>query len=153
MPSLLKSSRLNNRELSWLRFNFRVLEEGRRKTNPLLERLKFLSIVASNLDEFFEVRVSGLEQQLTAQSSPIDNSGLTQETILNRIYRGTNYLVKRLYSTWNQEILPGLAQEEIFILSYSELADEQKEYLNRLYYKEIHPILTPIKIDPAHPFP
>ncbi len=150
---MIKSARLNNRELSWLRFNFRVLEEGRRKTNPLLERLKFLSIVASNLDEFFEVRVSGLEQQLTAQSPPADSSGLTQEKILNRIYRGTSYLVRLLYSTWNQEILPGLAQEKIFILSHSDLSNEQKEYLQRLYYKEIHPILTPIKIDPAHPFP
>ncbi len=153
LTPLIEHSRFTNRELSWLKFNFRVLEEGRRKKNPLLERLKFLSIVASNLDEFFEIRVAGLEQQLAAENQSVDNSGLTPEKILNRVYRGTNYLVKLLYFTWNYEILPGLAKEEIFILSYSQLSFEQKKYLNQLYYEEIYPVLTPIKIDSAHPFP
>ena len=153
MLSLLEYSRFANRELSWLRFNFRVLEEGRRKKNPLLERLKFLAIAASNLDEFFEVRVSSLEQKFAAKSASVDNSGLTPEKALNRIYRGVNHLVKLLYNIWNQEILPALSNEGIFVLSYSNLSSDQKEYLNRLYYEEIHPVLTPIKIDPAHPFP
>ena len=142
-----------NRELSWLRFNFRVLQEAARKTNPLLERLKFLSIVASNLDEFFEVRVSALEQKVASKSTAKDIAGLTSSQILDVLYKGIDYLVKRLYQNWNQDILVNLAKEGFPVLGYHELSNKQREYLAKMYHEEFHPILTPIKIDVTHPFP
>lgn len=142
-----------NRELSWLRFNYRVFQEARRKSNPLLEKIKFLGIVASNLDEFFEVRVSGLEQKLESGSSKSAADGLTPQVSLKRIYRIVNRMINNLYTIWNKEIIPQLKKEGYEILEYSRLNEEQREYLEEYYEKQLQPVLTPIKVDPAHPFP
>ncbi len=144
---------LINRDLSWLRFNLEVLREGRRTTNPLLERVKFLAIAASNLDEFFEIRVARLEQQKESLKSKLDSTGRTPKQLLRKLYRCVEYLIKELYFSWNNEILTELKKEDIHILAYYDLSNEQKRYVDNYFRKDIYPVLTPIKVDPAHPFP
>ncbi len=142
-----------NRELSWLRFNFRVLQEGLRQTNPLLERLKFLAIVANNLDEFFEVRVAGLEQKLASDIATTHSDGLTPKQSLKRIYRLVGVLLDRLYGAWNEDILPKLAEEGYGVLNHEQYSDRQREFVEKYFQDKLYPVLTPIKIDSAHPFP
>src|SRR6266576_978702 len=131
-----------NRELSWLEFNARVLEEAADKTAPLLERLKFAAIFSSNLDEFFEVRVAGLQQQLYAGIEPQDYGadGLDPMEQLARIEERVHALVAEQHRLLDSEIMPGLAAAE-------------REYLDKLFAREIYPVLTPLAIDPGHPFP
>ena len=142
-----------NRELSWLRFNFRVLQEGLRRSNPLLERLKFLAIVANNLDEFFEVRVAGLEQKLASDIATTHSDGMTPTQSLKRIYRMVGVLLDRLYGAWNNDILPGLQQEGYGVLNHEDFSDRQREFVEKYFQEKLYPVLTPIKIDSAHPFP
>ncbi len=143
----------NNRELSWLEFNERVLEEAQDKSNPLLERLKFLAITASNLDEFFMVRVSSIMDQYIANVSSLDPSGLTPEEQLLEISKRVHAFTTKQYNCLNRSILPSLAKENIFFLSLEDLSDEQTEYIKRYYDSTIYPILTPMAIDQSHPFP
>jgi polyphosphate kinase len=144
-----------NRELSWLEFNARVLEEAKDPTNPLLDRVKFLSIFSSNLDEFFMVRVSGVREQAFGDGAPQDYApdGLRAITQLQRLAHRTQELVADQYRCWNEQVRPQLAQEGISILSHDELNDSQRTTLNKFFYERAYPILTPMAIDPSHPSP
>jgi polyphosphate kinase len=144
-----------NRELSWLEFNARVLEEAADATNPLLERLKFAAIFSSNLDEFFEVRVAGLQQQLYAGIEPQDYGadGLDPLEQLARIETRVHALVAQQHRLLDTEIMPGLAAAGIQRVALESLEPAEREYLDKLFAREIYPILTPLAIDPGHPFP
>ena len=142
-----------NRELSWLEFNERVLEEAKDPGNPLLERLKFLCIVASNLDEFFEVRVAGLRQQRQSNVSAPGPDGLTPSEQLAAISARVRKMVDDQYRLWNEELVPSLEQNQIFFLPYDELTKEEKQYYTKYFEKSVYPVLTPLAVDPVHPFP
>ncbi|HLJ89668.1 MAG TPA: polyphosphate kinase 1 [Candidatus Angelobacter sp.] len=142
-----------NREASWLAFNRRVLEEASDDRNPLLERVKFLAITASNLDEFFEVRVAGLLQRIEdgfIDSGP-DALSAAQEREL--IAKETHEFVQEQYECWNKELLPALAKENIRVLGLNDLDSEQEAFIDAYCQKEVDPLLTPVTVDPAHPFP
>jgi polyphosphate kinase len=144
-----------NRELSWLDFNDRVLEEVRDSSNPLLERLRFLAICASNLDEFFEVRVAGLQAQvyenLEPQDPPPDGMGSLAQLI--EIARRAHDFVARLYEVWLSELRPALLKYGIRVCASHELTDAQNVFLDEFFNTQVYPVLTPLAIDPAHPFP
>lgn len=142
-----------NRELSWLEFNARVLEEAFDRNNPLLERLKFLCIVSSNLDEFFEVRVAGLKQQQEIGSNDAGADGMTPTEQLNAIAERVQVMVERQYRCWREELLPALEKEEIRFPTYPDVSEDDLEYLQSYFEKEVYPVLTPLAIDPVHPFP
>ena len=144
-----------NRELSWLEFNARVLEEAQDESNPLLERVKFLSIFSSNLDEFFMVRVAGLREQAFGggAAQDITADGLRALPQLLKIAQRTRQLVKDQYRCFNQAILPALAAEDIHILNPQELDKPQKKMVNEFFRQRAFPILTPMAIDPSHPSP
>jgi polyphosphate kinase len=141
-----------NRESSWLEFNRRVLEEAQDQTNPLLERLKFLSITASNLDEFFEVRVAGLMQQIEDGYNEAGPDGLTLTEERDVISQFTHDLVDDQYRCWNEQLRPEMAEHGIRVLSLAEL-DSGRSFIEEYCEKELDPLLTPITVDPAHPFP
>jgi len=142
-----------NRELSWLGFNERVLEEARDTTVPLVERLKFLAIVASNLDEFFMVRVAGLKQQLSGNVSETPPDGLTPAEQLAAISARAHAMVNEQYRVWRTEVAPGLAEAGIRLLRAQDLPPEQKAHLQTYFAREVWPVLTPLAVDPNHPFP
>jgi polyphosphate kinase len=144
-----------NRELSWLEFNGRVLEEAADATNPILERLKFLAIVSSNLDEFFEVRVAGLQEQIYAGLEPQDfpADGLAPEEQLQRIESRAHRLVADQYQLLHGELIPQLQQNGIEWLRLEELSQSERAYVDRLFTNSVYPVLTPLAIDPGHPFP
>ncbi len=142
-----------NRELSWLDFNRRVLEEAQDEGNPLLERVKFLGIVANNLDEFFEVRVAGLIQIHESGGGATGPDGLSPAEQLQAIGRTTHAQVDAQYACWNQDLLPALAEEKIHLWEVGRLQGEHLAYIRNYWRSELEPILTPIVIDPAHPFP
>ncbi|MBV9867141.1 MAG: polyphosphate kinase 1 [Abitibacteriaceae bacterium] len=142
-----------NRELSWLEFNQRVLEEAQDATNPLLERLKFLSIVASNLDEFFEVRVAGLQQQAETRPNVAEEDGLTAQQTLDAIAIRVQRMVRDQYQCYNREIVPGLTAEGIDLLTINDLSEPGQQWAADYFRREVFPVLTPLAIDPAHPFP
>lgn len=142
-----------NRELSWLAFNARVLEEGLDESNPVLERLKFLAIVSSNLDEFFMVRVAGLKDQVKANFSKPDSSGFTPKEQLRMINARAHQMVERQYQCFNQEIIPLLAQEGIHFLQAEDLSEEQETFLSDYFDYHIYPVLTPLAVDQSRPFP
>jgi polyphosphate kinase len=144
-----------NRELSWLEFNARVLEEAEDPSNPLLERVKFLSIFSSNLDEFFMVRVAGLREQAFGDGAPQDYSpdGMRAITQLQRVSQRTQELVSEQYRCWNESVYPQLVEEGVRLLEYHELNDAQRESLDRFFQTRAFPILTPMAIDPSHPSP
>ena len=144
-----------NRELSWLEFNARVLEEAVDGSNPLLERVKFLAIFSSNLDEFFMVRVAGLREQAFGDGAPEDYSpdGLRAIVQLQRIATRTKELVAAQYRCWNDSVLPQLAEQCIRLLKHDELTLEQRNILDRFFSERAFPILTPMAVDPAHPSP
>jgi len=150
-----QSEHFLNREMSWLEFNARVLEEAEDPANPLLERVKFLSIFSSNLDEFFMVRVSGLREQAFEDGAPQDYSpdGLRPITQLQRIAVRTQELVAGQYRCWNEQIRPALADHGIRILRFEELKPEQIEIVDRFFEQRAFPVLTPMAVDPAHPNP
>jgi polyphosphate kinase len=144
-----------NRELSWLDFNDRVLEEARDPSNPLLDRLRFLAISASNLDEFFEVRVAGLQAQLydnlEPQDLPPDGRGpLAQLTEITRL---AHDFVARQYDVWRNEIRPQLVGYGILVCDPEELTETHNTFLDDYFDSQVYPVLTPLAIDPAHPFP
>jgi polyphosphate kinase len=142
-----------NRELSWLAFDRRVLEEAEDRNNPLLERLKFLSITASNLDEFFEVRVAGLVQQIEDGYTEAGPDGLTLVEERDAISSETHQLVDGQYRCWNEELRPALAEHGIRVLGLHELDATAQSFIEEYCLKELDPLLTPITVDPAHPFP
>jgi polyphosphate kinase len=142
-----------NRELSWLGFNERVLEEARDPSVPLAERLKFAAIVASNLDEFFMVRVAGLKQQLSGNVAETPPDGLTAAEQLTAISARAHAMVAEQYRAWREEIAPGIGAAGIRILHSGDLAPEQKAHLSGYFAREVWPVLTPLAVDPGHPFP
>jgi polyphosphate kinase len=151
--SLSDPSLYINRELSWLEFNQRVLEEAEDVRNPLLERVKFLSIVASNLDEFFEIRVAGLKQQHLSNVSAPEPDGLTPSEQLAAISGRVRKMVDDQYRLWNEQLVPALEQNNVFFLHYEELTKEEKQYYTKYFEKSVYPVLTPLAVDPVHPFP
>ena len=142
-----------NRYFSWLQFNERVLEEARSATNPLLERVKFLAITASNLDEFVEIRVAGLLQQAEQGHSEPGPDGRPPGAVLAELAPRLSEFADAQYSCWRDELVPALADESVRVLSVSELKPEQKEYVEEFYSKTVEALLTPVTVDPAHPFP
>ena len=151
--SIDKPAYFLNREVSWLKFNQRVLEEAEDENNPLLERVKFLSITASNLDEFFEVRLAGLLQRIEDGYTTPGPDGLPPEQELELVIKQTSEFVDAQYSSWNDRLRPALAENGIRILELSELDTNAADFLNDYCEREVDPLLTPITIDPAHPFP
>ncbi|MGM7720131.1 RNA degradosome polyphosphate kinase [Metabacillus sp. Hm71] len=144
----------NNRELSWLAFNKRVLEEALDERNPLLERLKFLAIFSSNLDEFFMVRVAGLKDQVKAGfNKPENKAGMTPKQQLAEIAATTHHLVELQYEAFNNILLPLLNQEDIEFLKMNQLTTEQLEAMEDYFDEHIFPVLTPMAIDAYRPFP
>jgi polyphosphate kinase len=142
-----------NRELSWLEFNQRVLEEAQDPGGPLLERLKFLCIVASNLDEFFEVRVAGVKQQRESNVSQRGPDGMSPTEQLAAISARVRKMVDDKYTIWSKDLVPALEQNNISFLSYEELTKEEKQYYAQYFEKSVYPVLTPLAVDPSHPFP
>ena len=144
----------NNRELSWLAFNERVLEEAEDERNPLLERLRFLAIFSSNLDEFFMVRVAGLQDQVKAGfHKPENKSGLTPKEQLARIEARTRQLITRQIDVYKELVLQQLPNERVFIQKTDTLTDEQQAYIQNYFDETIFPVLTPIAVDAYRPFP
>jgi len=142
-----------NRELSWLEFNQRVLDEAMDEKNPLLERVKFFCIVGSNLDEFFEVRVAGLKQQIESDIVERSMDGLTASEAFRAIVRRVRRMVEQQYSCWRDQLVPALAVNGIRILDIEELDKTDLDWAEDYYRTQVRPVLTPLAIDPAHPFP
>src|SRR5262245_59834081 len=148
-----ESSHFINRELSWLEFNQRVLDEALNPQNPLLERVRFFCIVSSNLDEFFEVRVAGLKQQMETEVVERDLDGLTATETFRAITKRVRRMVDDQYACWRRDLRPALAQHGIRFLNTEELKAADVSWLESFYHAEVRPVLTPMAIDPAHPFP
>ena len=142
-----------NPETSWLAFNRRVLEEAEDPRNPLLERVKFLAITASNLDEFFEVRIAGLLQRIEDGRVEPGADGLAPQQELDLLARQTHEFVTAQYRCWNEQLLPALAENNIHVLTLAELSPDQQSFVHEYCDRELDPLLTPVTVDPAHPFP
>ncbi|MGA8267671.1 MAG: polyphosphate kinase 1, partial [Candidatus Acidiferrales bacterium] len=145
--------RFLNRHFSWLQFNERVLEEAYDLSNPLLERVKFLAITASNLDEFVEVRVAGLMQHVEHGNRELGPDGRTPQEVLTELSEQIQTFVRAQYDCWRDELVPKLAAESVRVLSLRELRPAAREYIEGFYTKSVEPLLTPVTVDPAHPFP
>lgn len=143
-----------NRELSWLEFDYRILNEARDKSIPLFERLKFLSITASNLDEFFMVRVASLKDQVHAGYKKLDIAGLKPEEQLELIAEKTHDLVNLQYSTYSRSLLPALKAQGLEIIwEHEDLTEEQAAFVDRYFHENVYPVLTPMAVDSSRPFP
>src|SRR5438309_2396806 len=142
-----------NREISWLQFNSRVLEEAQDENNPLLERLKFLSISANNLDEFFEVRLAGLVQQIEDGYTEAGPDGLTLTEERDLISDEVHKFISEQYQCWNEQLRPQLSEKGIRVLSLNELDENARAFVEEYCDRELDLLLTPVTIDPAHPFP
>jgi polyphosphate kinase len=142
-----------NRELSWLEFNYRVLAEGLDERTPLLERLKFMAIFSSNLDEFFMVRVAGLKQQVEAEVRKLTPDGRTPEQQLQDICDRLYPLAREQKHCFEHTLKPQLSENGIHIVDYVDLSQEQRQYLQNFFENRIFPVLTPLAVDPSHPFP
>ena len=142
-----------NRELSWLEFNRRVLEEAQDASQPLLERVKFLAIFSSNLDEFFEIRVSGIKQLIDSGSADTGSDGLPALEVFTAIQTLVHELVATQYALWNTEIVLELAKQGIRIHDVKAISDERQEWAHQYFLNEVFPVLTPLAVDASHPFP
>ena len=143
-----------NRELSWLEFNYRVLSEARDKTIPLFERLKFLSITESNLDEFYMVRVASLKDMVHAKYTKPDIAGMTPSQQLDAISEKTHQLVELQYSTYNRSLLPLLRQNGLRVITaHEDLNEEEGAFVDQYFQENVYPVLTPMAFDSSRPFP
>src|SRR5947207_2398611 len=142
-----------NRELSWLEFNRRVLEEAQDPTQPLIERVKFLTIFSSNLDEFFEIRVAGIKQQIESETSDVGPDGLSPTETFNSIQRVVRELVPTQCALWKNELLPELGKNGIYVHEMAELPAKRAAWAHRYFQQEVLPMLTPLAVDASHPFP
>jgi len=142
-----------NRDLSWVEFNKRVLDEALNPELPLLDKIKFISIFCSNLDEFYMIRVSGIKEQIAANISEPAIDGLTPIEQLNKVEIALKPLLKKLDNLWTTEIIPALKEQGISLISIDELGIAEKEKLTNYFKKEIFPVLTPLAFDPGRPFP
>jgi len=152
-PSLDAPENFVNRELSLLEFQRRVLEEARDDSNPLLERAKFLSIVGSNLNEFFMVRVAGLKQQHDAGVVKLPPDGMTPAEQLAAVRRVATDLFTESRACWREELLPALRENGIHVHEYDELSDKQRKNAEQYFEERVFPVLTPLAFDPGRPFP
>ena len=154
LPSLKSfKNRFIDRELTWLDFNERVLEQAEDHTLPLLERAWFLAIFSSNLDEFYMVRVAGLMRRIKAGITPVRASGLDAHQVLAQVTSRTKELTARQAALFQEDIRPALAERNVKILGWDELNSDQQERLTRYFRHQIYPVLTPLAVDPSHPFP
>ena len=142
-----------NRELSWLEFNQRILGEARDRKNPLFERMKFLSITASNLDEFFMVRIASLKDMVNAGYQKKDIAGMTAQEQLRALNEKMQAFCEKQYTTYNRALLPKLSEEGLEIISFSELSEKEMDFLEEYFHENIYPVLTPMAIDSSRPFP
>jgi polyphosphate kinase len=142
-----------NRELSWLEFNRRVLAEAEDATNPLLERLKFIAIFGSNLDEFFMKRVGGLKQQLALNVRELTPDGRTPRQQLEAINGAVRPMVATQHRIFLDELVPALRAHGLAIVRWSELEESERQSMRRFFESSVFPVLTPLALDPAHPFP
>ena len=142
-----------NRELSWLEFNRRVLEEAQDQRQPLIERVKFLTIFSSNLDEFFEIRVAGIKQQIESETSDVGPDGLSATELFDRIQKTVRELVAAQYALWKNELQPELAKNGIHVREITELPAKRAAWAHRYFQQEVFPMLTPLAVDASHPFP
>jgi polyphosphate kinase len=142
-----------NRELGLLEFNRRVLAQAEDAAVPLLERLRYLCIVSSNLDEFFEIRVAGLKEQVRLSGMPTGPDGLEAAQVLKRLFEPTHQLIARQYQLFNEELVPALAAQGIKFLRRTHWNEAQQAWVKDFFLREVMPVLTPIGLDPAHPFP
>jgi len=149
----LPDDRFLDRELSWLAFNERVLELAEDESTPLLERARFLAIFASNLDEFFMVRVAGLKRRIAAGFAVPSATGMSPTRLVEALTERAHQLMDRHAQVFEEVVRPALAQEGIFIVRYEDLAEAEQERLRKLFRSDIFPVLTPLAVDPAHPFP
>jgi polyphosphate kinase len=152
-PALDYHQNYINRDLSWIEFNRRVLQEAQSNYHPPLERAKFLAIFITNLDEFFMIRVSGLQEQVLAQVADVPPDGHTAAQTLDLIRKELGPLLLEHSQTWEQDIKPLLTQQGICVLNFSELNAEQQKTANDYFKRTIFPVLTPLVVDPGHPFP
>jgi polyphosphate kinase len=151
--SFPRTERFLNRELSWLEWDARVLALAEDPSNRLLERVKFFAIFSSNLDEFFQVRVAGLQEQREAGVGPASPEGLTPEEQLEGITERVTDLYRRTDASWTKDLRPALEKEGVRLVDWSELDDRDRVHLEALFIERIFPVLTPLSVDPAHPFP
>jgi len=142
-----------NRHLQWMAFNHRVLQEAQDRKNPLLERVKFLAITANNLDEFVEIRVSSFLQKIEHGSRDVSPDGLTPPEELERVTSAMQVFVREQYKCWNEELLPALAKHQIRVLSVDHLSSKPADLAKTFYDRRVYPMLTPVTVDPSHPFP
>ena len=142
-----------NREISWLAFNRRVLEQAMSEKYPVLERVKFLSFVSSNLDEFFEIRVAGLMQQVDSHVSELSTDGLSPRAQLTRVQELARKLVEDQYHCWHKMLVPAMKEEGILFRTPDTLSKKDLEWVRQYFDSEVYPVLTPLAIDPTHPFP
>jgi polyphosphate kinase len=149
----IESAHYLNRELSWLEFNQRVLEEALDPQTPLLERIKFFCIVSSNLDEFFEVRVAGLKQQMESEVVERSLDGRTATETFLDVAKRVRLMVDQQYACWREQLRPALAAQGFRFVEVGNLAEEQSFWVEQFYRAEVRPVLTPLAIDSAHPFP
>ena len=152
LASMSASDKFLNRELSWLRFNMRVLEEADNKNHPLLERLRFLSISGNNLDEFYMVRVAGLRGQIDSQIDIRSDDGLTPSEQLKKVNLLAKKAIDRQQTTWTQ-LYQEMQQAGIAILDYKNITPDDKAWLETYFLGNVFPVITPLAVDPAHPFP
>src|SRR3989442_6895458 len=142
-----------NRELSWIEFNRRVFEEAQDKRHPLLERVKFLSIFDTNLDEFFMIRLAGLKDQVAAHVTALSPDGLTAEQQLSAVRQLLAPLLHEIRCYWRDTLLPELLAQGIAVLDYEQLDSLQRDAMLTYFEREIFPVLTPLAVDTEHPFP
>ena len=146
--------RFFGRDESWMRFNVRVLEEAEDESNPLLERVKFLAITGSNLDEFLEIRIAGILQRIEdGMASERDESGMGPRELLDRVSVQMQEFVRAQYRCWRKQLLPALEKAKIWVVCWNDLTERQRTFAVNFYDAEIDPLLTPVTIDPSHPFP
>jgi len=148
-----KQNLFNGRDHSWMEFNRRVLEEAEDASNPLLERVKFLAITGSNLDEYVEIRQAGLMQRIEDGYREPGFDGLRPDESLSILTSDIHSFVAAQYKCWNGHLLPELKKQGVRLLEWEELDEEARAFAQSYFLREVDPLLTPIAIDPAHPFP
>ncbi|MFT4514612.1 MAG: polyphosphate kinase, partial [Planctomycetota bacterium] len=153
LDTLERSTLFVNREHSWLAFNRRVLGESQDPSNPLLERVKFLAIASTNLDEFFEIRVAGIMEMVDAGLPGESHDGLNATEELESVRKKAHEFSDAMHMTWREQLLPELVKAGIQFPSIGELDGEQKQWVDSWFHREVYPILTPLAVDTAHPFP
>ncbi len=152
-PNLSDAKYFINRELSWLAFNRRVLEEAQDLSQPLLERVRFLGIVTSNLDEFFEVRVAGIKQQIEHESNDAGPDGMSARQTFEAIRHDVLKMIEDQYQLWNNDLLPALGTHGIFLHDFKSLNKTDQAWATNYFRDEVFPVLTPLAVDASHPFP